>query len=145
MKRIVTVLSLFLVVVLVLGACGKAGQGSPRGQEVKVEGGAYRDIGPNELKTMLGNKDFLLVNVHIPYAGEIEPTDLFVPYNAIEPNLGKLPTNKGSKIVLYCQSGAMSAIAAKKMVKLGYKNIWNLKGGMGEWRNQGNEIIGKPR
>lgn len=36
---------------------------------------------------MLENKDFLLLNVHITYEGEIQGTDLFVPYNEIEQKL----------------------------------------------------------
>jgi len=94
---------------------------------------------------MLDNKDFLLVNVHIPYEGEIPQTDLFVPYNEVEQNLSQFPRDKGAKIVLYCRSGSMSAIAAKNLVKLSFSNVWNLDGGMVEWERQGYELIHKPQ
>lgn len=42
--------------------------------------------------------------------------------------------------VLYCRSGRMSGIAAEELVKLGYTNLWNLKGGMLEWERAGFEI-----
>lgn len=51
---------------------------------MKVDRGSYRNITAPELKAMLEDKDFLLVNVHIPYEGEIPGTDLFVPYNEID-------------------------------------------------------------
>ncbi|MEE9230471.1 MAG: hypothetical protein V3U86_07170, partial [Acidobacteriota bacterium] len=41
-----------------------------------VTDNAYVDVSPQDLSSMLERKDFLLVNVHIPYAGEIGDTDL---------------------------------------------------------------------
>lgn len=110
---------------------------------VQTEGGSYRNIGVEQLYQMLQQKDFLLVNVHIPYEGELPQTDLFVPYNEIEQNLDKLPSERGAKIVLYCKSGRMSAIAAETMVKLGYTNIWNLKQGMVDWEAKGYPLLRK--
>jgi len=107
-------------------------------------GETYKNISPNELHTMLANKDFLFVNVHIPYEGDIAGTDLSIPFDQIsEPaNLALLPSDKNAKIVLYCRSGRMSEIAANALVVLGYTNVWNLDGGMINWEQQGFEIIG---
>ena len=143
MKRIILVLCLFIPTIALLSACGQASPIPAEGREVKVDGGSYRDITPAQLKSMLENKDFLLVNVHIPYEGEIPETDLFVPYNEIEQNLSKFPENKGAKIVLYCRSGSMSAMAARTLVSLGFTNVWNLDGGMVDWEQQGYQLIRK--
>ena len=94
---------------------------------------------------MLDTKDFPLVNVHVPYEGETPQTGLFVPYNQIEQNLSQFPQDRRAKIVLYCRSGSMSAIAARTLVKLGFNNVWNLDGGMVEWEKQGYELIHKPK
>lgn len=96
-------------------------------------GGSYTDVSTAGLAAMLEQKDFLLINVHIPYQGEIEGTDLFIPYDEIDRKLDKLPADKGAKIVLYCRTGSMSAIAARTLVKQGYTNVWNLHGGMVGW------------
>ena len=89
---------------------------------------------------MLKNKDFIFINVHIPFAGNIADTDLSIPYDEIEQNLFQLPSDKNAKIVLYCRSGRMSEIAAEKLVALGYTEIWHLKGGMVEWEQAGYEL-----
>lgn len=109
------------------------------GTHVSVSGGAYNDVSVAELQTMLADKDFTLVNVHIPFEGNIAGTDLSIPYDQIAQNLDKLP-DRDAKIVLYCRSGRMSAIAAESLVGLGFSNIWNLAGGMLAWEQAGLEI-----
>ncbi len=101
----------------------------------------YTDITSDQLYSMLKNKNFYFVNVHIPYEGEIEKTDAFIPYNEIEKNLDKLPKDKNAKIVLYCRSGRMSAEAAKKLTELGYTNVYNHMLGMHDWQARGYMII----
>jgi len=103
----------------------------------------YKDISTKELSEMIKNKDFTLVNVHIPYIGDIEGTDASIPFNEIASNLDKLPKDKNAKIVLYCQSGNMSAIAADTLAQLGYTNVYNMKGGMIQWQKDGNKLVQK--
>lgn len=135
-----------LIGVLLLGACSSAVTGdSPNdvsGEKVSVEGGMYTNISPGELKTMLDKKDFTFINVHIPFQGDIPDTDLSIPYNQIEGNLDRLPEEKDARIVLYCRSGSMSDVASRTLVKLGYSNVWNLKGGFNAWQEAGYPMAG---
>ncbi|HEY4700100.1 MAG TPA: rhodanese-like domain-containing protein [Nitrososphaerales archaeon] len=104
----------------------------------------YRDISSKDLNAMLVNKDFLLINVHIPYIGEINGTDLFIPYDKISESIGKqIPADKNMKIVVYCRSGSMSGIASDELVKNGYTNILNLKEGMISWEQSGYILVKK--
>ena len=139
MKRLAVFLS--LVTAILFSACSSASKPQPAGEvarkRVAVEGGFYTDINVAELQAMLANKDFVFVNVHVPFEGNIAKTDLSIPYDQIGQNLDRLPSDKNAKIVLYCRSGRMSDIAAKTLVGLGYTNIWNLSGGMAAWEQAG--------
>ncbi len=103
----------------------------------------YTDITSDQLREILKNKDFYMVNVHTPYEGEIEKTDAFIPYNEIDKNLDKLPKDKKTKIVLYCRSGRMSAEASQKLTELGYTNVYNQILGMHDWQSKGYPLITK--
>lgn len=96
-----------------------------------------------QLAAMLAQKNFFLVNVHIPYEGEIKDTDAFIAYDSIADNLDKLPQDKNAKIVVYCRSGGMSAIAAIELVRLGFTQVSDLAGGMIDWEKSGYKIIAK--
>ena len=139
MKRLPFVVILFIA--FLVACVGKVSPATPAASsqpaKVSVPGGSYTNMSAVQLKAMLVKKDFTFVNVHIPYEGEIAKTDVFVPYNEIEKNLDKLPADKNAKIVLYCRSGRMSAIAAETMVRLGYTNVWNMEGGMIAWETLG--------
>lgn len=114
----------------------------PPTRMVAVEGGgAYTDVSASGLADMLRGKTFPLINVHIPYEGEIERTDLVIPFDQITAEAGKLPADKSAKIVLYCRSGAMSATAASALARAGYTNVWNLEGGMIAWTEAGYRLV----
>ena len=54
-------------------------------------------------------------------------------------NVEKL--DKNIPIVLYCRSGKRSSKSANKLSKLGFKEIYNLQGGILDWIEIGNSVI----
>lgn len=93
---------------------------------------SYKSITPEKLVEMLEDKDFTLIDVHIPEQIHIDGTDALIPYNEIEHN-SKLPKDRNAKIVLYCRSGGMSRAAAYTLAEEGFINIYDLVGGKNEF------------
>lgn len=144
MKNIHALMVIFLSIIL--AACtSSADQTTPaeiRPREISLSNGSYKEISANELELMMQNKDFTLVNTHIPFEGDIPETDLSIPFDTIDQNLSQLPDDKNAKIILYCRSDRMSTIASETLVNLGYTNVWNLDGGMVAWEQAGFDLQG---
>ena len=126
-------LVLGLGVVLALAACGWGGG----------EGASYTDITVDELRGMMTDGDFVFVNVHIPFEGDIPGTDASIQFDEIAEHLDMLPQDRDAEIVLYCRSGRMSAEAANKLASMGFSNVFNLQGGFRAWEAEGYEIEGR--
>lgn len=104
----------------------------------------YVALTGDQLAEMLQHKNFTLVNVHVPYDGEIALTDAFIVFDQIDQHLDELPA-KDAPIVLDCSSGRMSTIAAQTLTKPGYTNVFELDGGFTAWRTAGRAVIRQAR
>ena len=63
------------------------------------------------------------------------PSALNIHTGYLEKNLNNISIDE--KLVVYCTSGDRSAIAASFLVKNGYKNVFNLSGGINSWIQSG--------
>ena len=59
----------------------------------------------------------------------------------LKETLAKLPEDKNAKIVVYCSLGIRSETVAYKLIKAGYTNVYNLYGGIFEWKNANFKVI----
>ena len=114
----------------------------PPQQSLVKNAEGYVQLTAEQLANMMESKDFALINVHVPYEGDLPQTDASIPYNEIAGQVDKLPA-KDAPIVIYCRSGSMSTSAAKELVRLGYNNVMELDGGMRAWTAAGYEIVGR--
>ncbi len=133
-----------IIAALLLAACG--GDSDPSegiGRAQTVPGGSYTNVSVAELRQMLAKKDFLLINTHIPFEGDIGETDRSIPYDQIGDRAAKLLPDKDAKIVLYCRSGTMSTEAAQTLVRLGYPAVYELDGGMIAWERASLPLEGR--
>ncbi len=95
------------------------------------------EIAVKELKEMIdrGESDFHIIDVREPYEYEIGNLGgLLIPLGEIENHLDKIPSSR--KKVILCRSGIRSKKAIQKLQKLGFKNLFNLKGGILEWADK---------
>jgi rhodanese-related sulfurtransferase len=101
---------------------------------------SYQNISLDQFVKMFEQKDFILINVHIPYQGEIPATDLLVPFNQIDQHGNDLPKDKDKKIVVYCMTGPMGYYAAENLAGLGYSKVIHFEGGMKAWSRSGRQL-----
>lgn len=125
--------------ILTLMALAGTALAHPAGTAIRAPGGSYSQMTPQTLKAQLKSKDFILINVHVPYAGEIQGTDLFVPFDQVDVD-SALPRKKDAELVIYCRSGPMSELAARALVRRGYTRVRELRGGMNAWTAAGFEL-----
>jgi molybdopterin/thiamine biosynthesis adenylyltransferase/rhodanese-related sulfurtransferase len=62
---------------------------------------------------------------------------IFLPRGFLEVKADKMLTDKNQQIVVYCAGGVRSAFAAKTLQDLGYSNVYSMRGGFTEWKNNG--------
>ena len=95
-----------------------------------------KEVSCPELKKMLDAKeDFQLIDVREEYEKEI--ADIggeLIPMGDVMNNLDKISHDK--KVVIYCRSGNRSGVITNALEAQGFKNIFNLKGGILGWANE---------
>lgn len=119
--------------------------GYPIANSWSLGSAAYKNISAGQLVEMMPDKDFILINVHVPYEGEIPQNDLMIPFNAIDKFKDELPSDKDTNIVVYCMAEHMGRIAAEKLTSMGYTRVFNLQNGMRGWKRYGKQILYRPR
>jgi rhodanese-related sulfurtransferase len=85
-------------------------------------------------------KGFILVDVRTPEehrAGMIPGTDFNIDFREIAARHRELGAQLDDHIVVYCQSGRRSSIAAKTLADLGYRHVYNVDGSMNAWMEAG--------
>jgi len=148
-RTIGIVVAVLVVAVVAIGGiflATRGGSGTANtGTVVQSSAGPYTNITPDRLASELKTHTFTLLNVKTPYIGEIDGTDLYIPYDQIVSRTSELPTDKSAKLVVYCRSGVESGMAVQTLLGLGYTNIENLDGGMNAWTASGRNLVQKNR
>lgn len=90
-----------------------------------------KQITPKELDQKKGMV-ILDVRTNKEYEGGHIPGSIHVPLSDIGDKIKKLKKDK--ELVVYCQSGNRSIWAIKRLMGMGYTNLFNLKGGYHAWK-----------
>ena len=98
--------------------------------------------GPDDLMARLdAGDDLVVIDVREPqeWAQGTLPGAYTIPRGVLEGQIdGRLSYD--SRVVLYCGSGARSALAAKSLKDMGYRNVENLDGGFSSWLQAGHPV-----
>ena len=88
----------------------------------------------------MAQKGFVLIDVRSPEehsAGFIPGTDLNIDFREIKTRHRELGVPLDEHVVVYCQSGHRSNIAAETLADLGYTRVYNVRGSMNAWVEAG--------
>ena len=89
-------------------------------------------------------KGFVLVDVRSvqEHAGGMIPaTDFNIDFREIKTRHREIGAKPDDHIVVYCQSGHRSNIAAEVLADLGYKHVYNVTGSMNAWLAAGYPVV----
>ena len=104
---------------------------------------SINQMNSDELIEFIELNDAVLVDVRTEdeyNSGYIE-NSLNIDYFSNDFSLNADKLDKSTPIILYCRSGKRSSMSANKISKLGFKEIYNLEGGILEWIEEGNAVI----
>jgi len=96
-------------------------------------------VSKEQLLEMMENKEsFKLVEVLSEESfGEGHlPSAINIPANQIEEKVDELLPNKDEKVIVYCSNFTCGASTgfARKLQSMGYKDVWDYKGGKKDWQ-----------
>ena len=103
------------------------------------EGTINKTINPTEFEQKLKQSEIQLIDVRTPeeYADGGITGSVNLNYNSadFEQRIGQLDKNK--TVLVYCLSGGRSGKAANQMNSMGFKEVYNMQGGLVQWRSEG--------
>ena len=98
---------------------------------------------PQEFKEFVSANEVLLVDIRTPRefnSGHIEKAiNINFLSSEFDEQIQKLDTTK--TLVIYCRSGNRSSKSTSKFVKVGFDNLYDLKGGVLNWQKSGLKLV----
>ncbi|WP_456383581.1 rhodanese-like domain-containing protein [Persephonella sp.] len=98
---------------------------------------AYTDVSAEEFKKLMKEKNVIVLDVRTPE--EYEKDGHIKGANLIPVQLFRyiyLAGFRDKKVLVYCRSGNRSVTASQMLEQMGIKNVYNLKGGILEWKSK---------
>lgn len=109
-----------------------------------------RELGVDEVDALLNEGDILLVDVREPYEFERGhlPGAVLIPRGTLEGaadpsnqhRIEALYSARHRTVVVYCETGARSALAADTLQQMGFEDVYNLAGGIKLWEAEDLEV-----
>jgi rhodanese-related sulfurtransferase len=100
--------------------------------------GTMKDVG-NLQVTQLMNANAVVLDVREPkeYEGGRLPNAIHIPLSQLDSRGPELAKLTGRPLVVYCDRGTRARMAAGKLGKLGFKDLYSLVGGFRAWKSAG--------
>lgn len=106
---------------------------------LELTANSYKEVNSKEALKVISNINPVIIDVRTQgeyLSGHIKDAAI-LPVQILSSNLDKLEQFRDEPILLYCQSGNRSTVAAKILIDNGFSNVYNLRYGIGNWKAEG--------
>src|SRR6476469_7454288 len=100
------------------------------------------EVDPADVRRQIGNGAVLVdVRENEEFAAGHIPGAVHVPRSYLESRIEGAAPDHDAHLILYCQSGQRSALAAHTLKDLlGYRNVESMTGGITLWKDRGYDV-----
>jgi rhodanese-related sulfurtransferase len=98
-----------------------------------------REIGAMEATQLINRRNALMLDVREPkeYEGGRVPNAVHLPQSQLASRGHELKKMTGRPVIAYCDRGQRSRMAASALTKLGFAEVYTLRGGLRAWSDAG--------
>jgi len=109
----------------------------------KIQG--YTPISPEQAVPILNKQNAMIIDVRedkeLAQTGVITDT-IHIPLQKIQATeLSSLGGDTSKPVIVVCRTGNRSSMACGRLKKLGFTQIYNLKGGITSWKKSGYPLV----
>ena len=105
----------------------------------------YLSVGPEEFLTLMRfRENAVLIDVRLPFEYRKERIENSVNIPLRKKFIKKLSHFPGNSVILlYCTTDVRSRRAAERLYDAGYRNLYNLEGGLEAWKRKNLPVTGR--
>ena len=135
-----------VIIALCFVACATQNYGSAiktSDQMVKDAKASIKEVSIDDVKKMIDNKEPIVI-LDVRDRDEFEtgyiPGAINLSRGMLEFKINTLVPDKNATIIVYCGIDLRGPLATKTLNEMGYKNAFNIKGGLKDWKAAGYPI-----
>jgi len=100
---------------------------------------SIREIGALEATQLINRRDALMLDLREPkeYEGGRVPNAVHLPQSQLASRAHELEKLTGRPVIAYCDRGQRSRTAATMLTRLGFAEVYTLRGGLRAWSEAG--------
>lgn len=111
---------------------------------IEFAGANYQPVTAKEAMNIMANISPLILDVRTPgeyhREGYIKDS-ILLPVQVIQREYIKLLDYRDKPILIYCATGNRSTVAARILINNGFRNIYNMRYGIAEWKYRGFPVV----
>lgn len=110
--------------------------------EIRARAQGFAAIAPHDAVRLM-NQGALVLDVRdaAPYAAGHIGEARHIPLKELAASVDSLKKFREKAVVTYCDTGMQGGAAARELRKLGFTRVFNLRGGLGAWRQESLPLV----